>query len=126
MKKNFSDHSANERTFLAWIRTGIGIMAFGFLVERFTIFLHVLQYEVTRKPLEQGWRGGASFGFAFLLLGAFTIAFGTVRYWYVKRQIDSPRLEDSDFFVWDVVFGFLLAAAGLFLALYLGRKAFLL
>jgi putative membrane protein len=26
---------ANERTFLAWIRTGIGIMAFGFVVEKF-------------------------------------------------------------------------------------------
>ena len=29
---NVSDHLANERTFLAWIRTSIGIMAFGFVV----------------------------------------------------------------------------------------------
>jgi len=28
-------HLANERTFLAWIRTSIGIMAFGFVVEKF-------------------------------------------------------------------------------------------
>lgn len=35
----YSDHAANERTFLAWVRTGIAIMAFGFLVERFNIFL---------------------------------------------------------------------------------------
>ena len=30
-------HMANERTFLAWIRTSIGIMAFGFVVERFAL-----------------------------------------------------------------------------------------
>jgi uncharacterized membrane protein YidH (DUF202 family) len=32
-------HMANERTFLAWIRTGIGIMAFGFVVEKFGLFI---------------------------------------------------------------------------------------
>jgi putative membrane protein len=31
MIRNFSDHSANERTFLAWVRTAIAVMAFGFL-----------------------------------------------------------------------------------------------
>lgn len=33
------DHMANERTFLAWIRTSIGIMAFGFVVEKFVLFI---------------------------------------------------------------------------------------
>lgn len=32
-KKNTRVHLANERTFLSWIRTSIGIMAFGFVVE---------------------------------------------------------------------------------------------
>ena len=35
-------HMANERTFLAWIRTAIGIMAFGFVVEKFSLFLKYL------------------------------------------------------------------------------------
>lgn len=39
MIKNFSDHAANERTFLAWVRTGVAVIAFGFLVERFDLFL---------------------------------------------------------------------------------------
>jgi putative membrane protein len=41
MIKNFSDHAANERTFLAWVRTAIAVMAFGFLIERFDLFLQV-------------------------------------------------------------------------------------
>jgi putative membrane protein len=41
MIKRYSDHAANERTFLAWVRTAIAVMAFGFLIERFDLFLKV-------------------------------------------------------------------------------------
>jgi inner membrane protein YidH len=41
MIKNFSDHAANERTFLAGVRTAIAVMAFGFLVEKFDLFLEL-------------------------------------------------------------------------------------
>ncbi|QEM08229.1 DUF202 domain-containing protein [Mucilaginibacter rubeus] len=35
---NASDHLANERTFLAWIRTSIALMGFGFVVVKFSLF----------------------------------------------------------------------------------------
>ncbi|HEV3286504.1 MAG TPA: DUF202 domain-containing protein, partial [Steroidobacteraceae bacterium] len=35
----FSDHAANERTFLAWVRTGIAVIAFGFVIEKFNLFM---------------------------------------------------------------------------------------
>ncbi|UZJ63104.1 DUF202 domain-containing protein [Sphingobacterium sp. KU25419] len=38
-QKKTSDHLANERTFLAWIRTSIGIMGFGFVVVKFSLFV---------------------------------------------------------------------------------------
>jgi putative membrane protein len=41
MIERYSDHAANERTFLAWVRTAIAVMAFGFLVEKFDLFLEV-------------------------------------------------------------------------------------
>jgi uncharacterized membrane protein YidH (DUF202 family) len=41
MIEHYSDHAANERTFLAWVRTAIAIMAFGFLVEKFDLFLRL-------------------------------------------------------------------------------------
>jgi putative membrane protein len=41
MIKRYSDHAANERTFLAWVRTAIAVMAFGFIVEKFDLFLEV-------------------------------------------------------------------------------------
>src|SRR5512139_705969 len=42
--KNRRVHFANERTFLAWIRTSIGIMAFGFVVEKFGLFVKQVSY----------------------------------------------------------------------------------
>src|SRR5947208_7911033 len=41
MIKRYSDHAANERTFLAWVRTAIAVMAFGFIIERFDLFVRV-------------------------------------------------------------------------------------
>ncbi len=38
-KQNAREHLANERTLLAWIRTSIGIMAFGFVVVKFSLFV---------------------------------------------------------------------------------------
>ncbi|MBB5439184.1 uncharacterized membrane protein YidH (DUF202 family) [Pedobacter sp. AK017] len=39
LRGNAGDHLANERTFLAWIRTSIGIMGFGFVVVKFSLFV---------------------------------------------------------------------------------------
>jgi putative membrane protein len=38
MIRGYSDHAANERTFLAWVRTGIAVIAFGFVIEKFNLF----------------------------------------------------------------------------------------
>ena len=42
MIQSFSDHAANERTFLAWVRTGIAVIAFGFVIEKFNLFVLTL------------------------------------------------------------------------------------
>src|ERR1700724_1573043 len=43
--KKVTDHLANERTFLAWMRTGLATITFGFVVERFGLFLHDLGFK---------------------------------------------------------------------------------
>src|ERR1700730_625614 len=39
MIRGYSDNAANERTFLAWVRTGIAVIAFGFVIEKFNLFV---------------------------------------------------------------------------------------
>ena len=42
---DFPDYLAAERTFLAWLRTGLALMGFGFVVDRFGLFLRQLEAE---------------------------------------------------------------------------------
>ncbi|HEX7199053.1 MAG TPA: DUF202 domain-containing protein [Dongiaceae bacterium] len=58
MISGYTDHAANERTFLAWIRTGVAVIAFGFVIEKFNLFLLTLaaaglEHEVHRSQLAQ-------------------------------------------------------------------------
>jgi putative membrane protein len=65
-----SDYLAAERTFLAWIRTGLALMGFGFVVARFGLFLEALE---TGRPNFQARAFGPSFWFgtALIILGVF-------------------------------------------------------
>ena len=54
MIRNFRDHAANERTFLAWVRTAIAVMAFGFLIERFDLLLKAAGLS-SHAPAPQGY-----------------------------------------------------------------------
>ena len=64
-----SDYLASERTFLAWIRTGLALMGFGFVVARFGLFLQALQ--LGRSGVAQVRPYGPSFWFgtALIVLG---------------------------------------------------------
>jgi putative membrane protein len=42
MIRGYSDHAANERIFLAWVHTGIAVIAFGFVIEKFNLFVLVM------------------------------------------------------------------------------------
>jgi Domain of unknown function (DUF202) len=61
MIRGYSDHAANERTFLAWVRTGIAVIAFGFVIEKFNLFvlkfnLFVLTIAAKANSLDAGRR----------------------------------------------------------------------
>ncbi|WP_239651307.1 YidH family protein [Neosynechococcus sphagnicola] len=47
------EHQANERTFLAWLRTSLALIGFGFVIARFSIFLRQLQATVTQQEPAQ-------------------------------------------------------------------------
>jgi len=67
-KPSLSDSLAEERTFLAWIRTGLALMGFGFVVARFGLFLQELQF-MQHAPSAQSTRLSLWFGTALIVLG---------------------------------------------------------
>ncbi len=108
---------ANERTFLAWIRTSIGIMAFGFVVERFGLFIKQMAY-FFGKDVSMPSKGYSSFFGIFLIgLGALMGVLAFIRYKKVERQIDEDTYQPS--LILDVLLTLSLLAIGLFLIIYL-------
>ena len=75
--RNRRVHMANERTFLAWIRASIGIMAFGFVVERFALFVKQMEYILGRTIFGKAAAETASPGHGYsAVLGIVLVAPG--------------------------------------------------
>ncbi len=115
--RNRRVHMANERTFLAWIRTSIGIMAFGFVVEKFAIFVKQVSY-ILGKEIHAPSRGYSSaFGIALVGLGALMGMLAFIRYKKVERQIDEDTYRPS--LILDILLALAVLTIGAFLIIYL-------
>ena len=79
-------HQANERTMLAWIRTGIALMAFGFAIARFGVFLRQVA-SLGQAHIEHGV-GSAWVGAGLVALGMLANLFATIRYAQIRRAIE--------------------------------------
>ena len=120
MIEHYSDHAANERTFLAWIRTAIAVMAFGFLVERFDLFLQIAGQTLARKALSPtGQLVGNVAGLILIALGAATIVLATWRFRRTAIAIDSPDTQPGPGERIDFLLAGLLTVLGSALFVYL-------
>jgi len=92
MIQSFSDHAANERTFLAWVRTGIAVIAFGFVIEKFNLFLLTLARTTGTENSARLERLSGSLGryegLAFIGGGIALIALATARFVRTTSLID--------------------------------------
>lgn len=70
-----NDHLANERTYLAWVRTGIGIMAFGFVVVKFSLFVKQIGFVLQTKISAPSHGYSSIIGIILVALGTLAIFF---------------------------------------------------
>jgi putative membrane protein len=80
-------HQANERTMLAWIRTGIALMAFGFAIARFGVFLRQVA-SLGQVAVHLHGVGSAWVGANLVALGMVANLVATVRYGQIRRAIE--------------------------------------
>lgn len=120
MIKRYSDHAANERTFLAWVRTAIAIMAFGFVIERFDLFLQAI---APQSPLKQLTHHGQKFanaaGLAFIVIGVVMIAIAALRFVWTTKAIDREDAIPSPGERFDLALAGLIGLLGAALFLYM-------
>jgi putative membrane protein len=107
---------ATERTLLAWNRTAIGLMSFGFLVERFGLFLHVVLGHPEASLHQQA---SLIIGVAFILLGVVLLVLSVRQYRLVIRALGSDEIPTGYWINSGVLTNIVMALLGLLLAAYL-------
>lgn len=107
---------AAERTLLAWNRTSLTLMAFGFAVERFGLLMQMLA-----PPAGLSMHRGASFwiGIAFIVLGAFAAGLAVLQYRTVLRTLKPVEIPAGYRVSAGVVTNLVVAALGAALTVYL-------
>ena len=73
---------ANERTLLAWLRTGVALIGLGFVIARFHVWMRLFAHEAGPAPYVPSW-----LGVLFVGLGALTCALAGVQYVRIRRAI---------------------------------------
>jgi len=92
-----SNHLANERTFLAWVRTSVAIVVFGFAIGRFAIALRQLtafQGHPTKTTGISVWMGMTS-----IVGGVAMVIAGLVRYRKIRALLEEGKFEPAGFIV---------------------------
>jgi putative membrane protein len=122
MIKRYSDHAANERTFLAWVRTAIAVMAFGFVIERFDLFLQVAAPQLALKQAEPHGQAFANMaGLAFIGIGVVMIVVAGIRFVKTGKDIETEDAVPNPGERSDLTLAVLLVLLGVALFLYLSR-----
>ena len=113
-----SDYLAAERTFLAWIRTGLALMGFGFVVARFGLFLRMLQGGQSTPPAETY---GFSFwaGTALIILGVVVNIMSARQHGHLIRELNAGGSDYNRPSSLGIVVALILAVLGLVMAAYL-------
>ena len=116
VSKRVTDHLANQRTFLAWVRTGLATITVGFVVERFGLLLRELGFKIGLTevlPIHYS----TFFGVSLTILGVIVMIVALLEFLQIRRSIDSERFHPPAAF--SIVLTILAALIGILLAIYL-------
>lgn len=95
------EHQANERTYLAWVRTSISLIGFGFAIARFGLFVQQLNIALTRQePLPYPYFNSEDLGICLLVFGIVTLVIAAWRYNQAFWQIEKGDYRPNRMPVW--------------------------
>jgi putative membrane protein len=112
------DYLAEERTFLAWIRTGISLMGFGFVVARFGI-LGNMSYIPQQLPAAQPHELSVWLGAVLIAIGAIVNLFSARRFMRLVGELNRDRFADRSLSKQGVMVACFLALLGIAMTIYL-------
>lgn len=110
---------AAERTLLAWVRTGITIMALGFVISRFGLFVQLLAVQSSKTTIDTNSSMSAFLGVAFILVGAFAIVFSAIQHKRFIATLPTSELPAGYSKGFAILLSIVMSALGAVLAFYL-------
>ena len=120
MINRYNDHAANDRTDLAWLRTSLALGAFGFVLERFDLFLQTFAKTFNGNKLPALPPVGREAGMILVALGLLTMVLSTLRFRTTSRMIENEHQESYS--IRGVLFlGVVFILLSLFILLYVTR-----
>jgi putative membrane protein len=126
MIRDYANMAANERTFLAWVRTGVAVIALGFVIERFNLFLLTLATEAEGAQGAQLHRlaspAGRYGGLALVGAGVALIVVATIRFLHTARLLeeDAPHRPQATHISLFILAGIVLSVAAFSIFLAVG------
>jgi len=118
MINDYRDHAANERTYLAWIRTAIAVMAFGFLIEKFNLFVTFIGMSSGDESNYQTSLQAEFVGLGLFIAGILIIVCATVRFFATKESIDADEAIPYSAKKTNIILSTLMIVIALFLIVY--------
>jgi putative membrane protein len=116
------EHQANERTFLAWMRTSIALIGFGFALARFGLFLRELETAVSKEVTPtHSLMSYQTLGLGLVIVGIFVIVLSVWRYNQVFWQIERGDYRPSRLLIW-LTAGIVIILGLFSIPLLLGRQ----
>ncbi len=117
-----NNHLANERTFLAWIRTSFSIIIFGFVVARFGVALR--EFLLVQHHAVSGSDDSLGIGVAFMIIGIFFAITSLIRYQVTMRRIETVQFKPANMIaillgVFATLFGIILVSYLIYIAHHL-------
>ena len=109
-------------SFLAWVRTAIAVMAFGFLIERFDLFLRYISPQAAQRqaaPRSEAFANWA--GLAFIVLGIAMIVIAGMRLAKTAKDIETDNEVASTGARFDLALAVLIGLLGASLLLYMSH-----
>lgn len=113
--QHVNEHLANERTFLAWVRTAVAIIGLGFVVSRFALYLRSLA--AGQSPVPVTTSRSALLGTILVGLGALTVLLALLRYLVNRREIEQDTYRPARWL--DIAIAVLIAVGAIVMMAFL-------
>jgi putative membrane protein len=125
MIERFNDHAANERTYLAWVRTAIAIMAFGFLIEKFSLFLRYFSSMMEVKNVKFHRELSISpdiVGWILMLAAVVMILVATIRFFTYRKAISKQEKVKYGAVLPNILLSVMMLSVATFIVVYVARE----